>query len=59
MSARSGRRSQLPRWMRAVLILGICAGGAAASGAGFAGAVAPTAVVGYVAAAIFVLFAAR
>lgn len=49
----------LPRWMRAVLIAGVCLGGAVAGGASLAGAVAPTAAVAYVAAAIFVVVATR
>jgi hypothetical protein len=49
----------LPGWMKAVLIAGICLGSAVAGGAGLAGAVSPGAVVSYLIAALFVVFATR
>ncbi|MFL5931972.1 MAG: hypothetical protein ACJ75P_12000 [Gaiellaceae bacterium] len=65
ISRRGRERSQrpavvpIPGWMKGVLVAGICLGGAVASGAGLVGALAPPAVVAYVAAAILVVFATR
>jgi len=65
ISGRGSERSQrpaavpIPGWMKGILVAGICLGGAVASGAGLAGALAPPVVVAYVAAAILAVFVTR
>jgi hypothetical protein len=50
---------QWPAWMKGVLLVGVCVGGAVAGGAGVSGAVAPAAAVAYLAAAVFLLLTIR